>query len=74
MERHVDWLLAEPLPTANSSGTLLCDTVRDHMYSYGIVYRLSTNATRRAALASRVAAELTLVPEAIFIIKRPQSV
>jgi hypothetical protein len=50
---HVAQLLDEPLPAGGMNGShgatgLLCDTIRDHIYSYGLVYWLSANATERA--------------------------
>ena len=56
---HADWLLAQPLPLDGT--VLLCDTIRDHMYSLGLTFALSSNDSTRAALAARAAAELLLV-------------
>ena len=65
---HVDELLAEPLPSGGMNGShgatgLLCDTIRDHLYSYGLLFRLSTNATKRAHLAARAAKEMVAVAQ-----------
>jgi hypothetical protein len=63
---HVAELLTEALPGGGMNGShgatgLLCDTIRDHIYSYGLLYRVSTNATERAILANRAAAEMMAV-------------
>ena len=55
--RHAEWVLAQPLP---SGSAILCETILDHMYTLGIVYRLSTNTTQRRRLARRAAAELLI--------------
>lgn len=62
IEAHVATILSSPLP--GSAADVLCDTIRDHMYSVGLVYRLTTNRTRRAALAAWAAAELELTVSA----------
>ena len=56
---YAESLLTQPLPTDASE--LLCDTIRDHMYSMGLAYRLSQNETLRASLAFRATSELLLV-------------
>ena len=56
---HVDYLLAQPLPD-NGSG-LVCDTIRDHIYAYGLMYRMSSDKQRKKALADRSAREMLLV-------------
>lgn len=63
---HVAELLNEPIPAGGMNGShgatgLLCDTIRDHVYSFGLLYRLSTNTTERGALAARAAAEMVAV-------------
>ena len=59
LTEHTDYILAQPLP-ANGSG-LLCDVIRDHMYTFGLLYHVTTNSTIRAALATRATQELLLV-------------
>ena len=56
---HVDYLLAQPLPTTGNG--LMCDAIRDHVYSYGLVYRLTSDKQKRKVLADRCAREMLLV-------------
>lgn len=55
---HALFVLSQPVPPGND---LLCDAILDHMYTLGMVYRLSTNATLRHLLAQRAAVELLRV-------------
>ena len=52
---HAEFVIGQPIPTG---GDLLCDTILDHMYTLGMVYQLSTNATFRGLVAQRATAEL----------------
>jgi hypothetical protein len=52
---HAEFLLGQPATTGSN---LLCETILDHMYTLGMVYQLSTNATVRSRVAQRATAEL----------------
>ena len=39
LTRHADVLLATPAPNASTAPGLLCDTIRDHTYTLGLLYR-----------------------------------
>ena len=52
---HAEFLLAQPIPNGTA---LLCETILDHMYTLGMVFHLSGNATLRGLAARRAAAEL----------------
>eukprot|EP00947_MAST-08B_sp_MAST-8B-sp1_P002755 g2755.t1 len=61
ISRHADYLLSQPVPSFNDTA-LLCDPIRDHVYTLGLLYRLATtNKEYRAKLAARAAAELVAV-------------
>ena len=53
--KHAEFLLSQPATTGSN---LLCETILDHMYTLGMVYQLSTNATVRSRVAQRATAEL----------------
>jgi hypothetical protein len=53
---HAQYVLGQPTPSLGSD--LLCDVILDHMYTLGIVYHLSTNATFKSIVARRAVAEL----------------
>jgi hypothetical protein len=53
---HAQYILGQPTPSLGSD--LLCDVILDHMYTLGIVYHLSTDATFKNTVARRAVAEL----------------
>ena len=52
---HAEFVLAQPIPNGTA---LLCETILDHMYTLGMVYHLSANATLRSLAVQRAATEL----------------
>ena len=62
---HADAILRSPLPPNGTA--LLCDPIRDHLYTLGLLYRLELmapgggDAVRAAELAARAAAEMAKV-------------
>jgi hypothetical protein len=58
---HADLVLAQPIPP--SATALLCDPIRDHMYTFGLLFSLSGNKTRRAQLKERAVSELLAVSQ-----------